>query len=109
MTATELAHMGLRLIEHAILETIRERGPMQPSEVADALGLRRGPTGRHSDRGIRERVQSVGITFAVMKGMVMAGTLGREPLSPTESRQMFDLTAGCRGGNFHGLQRHDSP
>jgi hypothetical protein len=62
--------MGLRLIEHAILETIRKRGPLQPHQVADALGLR---------RAARDTRQSAGITSAIMGAMVMAGTLDREP------------------------------
>ena len=65
MTTIELANTGLRLIEHAILETIRDRGPMQPHEVADALDLR------------AER--SALVTYAVMSGMAAAGILEKGP------------------------------
>ena len=61
MTTIELAHTGLRLIEHAILETIRDRRPMQPHEVADALDLR--------------TEGSAGVTYAVMDSMAAVGIL----------------------------------
>ena len=40
MTAQEKAKAGLWLIEEAILQLIREKGPIHPAEVEDALSLR---------------------------------------------------------------------
>lgn len=39
MNAQEKAKAGLWMIEQAILQLLRERGPMSPVEVSDALGL----------------------------------------------------------------------
>jgi hypothetical protein len=39
LAASEKAQAGLWLIRQAILQLLRERGPMQPSQIRDALGL----------------------------------------------------------------------
>ena len=40
MTPRQQAQDGVRMIQQAVLQLIREHGPMQPHKVGDALGLR---------------------------------------------------------------------
>jgi hypothetical protein len=68
LTAKEKAQAGLWLIRQAVLQLIREHGPMQPHEVTDALGLW-WETG--------EGEESAGIAFQVMRAMADTGQLTR--------------------------------
>jgi hypothetical protein len=66
MTAQEKAKAGLWLIEDAILQLLREKGRMQPHEVADALSLR-------SD--LSEGKGPEGICYSIMRKMATDGLL----------------------------------
>jgi hypothetical protein len=66
MTAQEKAKAGLWLIEEAILQLLREKGRMQPPEVADALSLR-------SD--LSESKGPRGICYSIMQKMANDGLL----------------------------------
>jgi hypothetical protein len=39
LAASDKAQAGLWMIRQAILQLLREKGPMQPSQIRDALGL----------------------------------------------------------------------
>jgi hypothetical protein len=52
-SAKEKAQAGLGLIEQAILQLLREKGPMQPHDVEDALSLRwESPEGSGKQHGV---------------------------------------------------------
>ena len=70
MTPREKAQAGLWLIQQAILQLIREHGPMQPHVVSDELGLR---------RQLPEGVNLEGIGYHVMLAMASTGQLVKEP------------------------------
>jgi hypothetical protein len=46
MTAREKAQAGLRMIEEAVLQTIRENGPMQVNAIRENLDLPSRPDGK---------------------------------------------------------------
>ena len=69
MTAKEKAQAGLWMIQQAILQLIRENGPMQPAQVSDALGLRwQSPEGE----------ESAGIGYQIMRAMADTGQLVKD-------------------------------
>jgi hypothetical protein len=69
MNAQDKAKAGLWLIEEAILQLLREKGPMQPHDVEDALSLRwRLSEGEHPQ----------GICYLIMLKMAKDGQLDKE-------------------------------
>jgi hypothetical protein len=82
MTAQEKARAGLWLIEVAIRQLIREKGPKHPAETADALGIRCKSS---------ESESGGGITYYVMLAMVAKGLLVPIDLGP---KPAYDIAPG---------------
>jgi hypothetical protein len=70
ITAKEKAQAGLWMIQQAILQLIRNKGPMQPYQVSDELGIRwQSPEGD----------DSASIGHQIMLSMAATGQLVTDP------------------------------
>jgi hypothetical protein len=66
LSAKEKARAGLWMLRQAVLQLLREQGPMQPSEVRDSLGLR------------HDESQAPGVAMGVMTLMFDTGELVKD-------------------------------
>jgi hypothetical protein len=80
MTAREKAQAGLWMIQQAILQLIRENGPMQPAQVSTALGIR-----WQTSEG-----ESAGIGYQIMLAMADIGQLVKDQ----GSHPTYSITSG---------------
>lgn len=77
MNPKDQAQKGLEMIQDAILQLIRERGPLQPHDVTDTLELR---------WECEEGGQSASIGYQIMLAMAATGKLAKDPgVRPTYS------------------------